>query len=79
MENQEQKKLIGPVGIVFDLILTVVFYFYMASVLVNHVHLEVDNKVLMGAFAALPLAGGFWLAINMLRVTWVDHKRNPRN
>lgn len=75
--GMEDKKLVSKAGIVFDLILTIIFGVYITWVCSHHVpgaSLE-STRWLFGAFAAVPVTGTFWLALCLGRVTIVDMMR----
>lgn len=75
----EQQKLVGPVGVIFDLILTIVFFFFMVKICMAHAPAEsLKWQLIAGGFCALPITGVFWLAINLFRVTLVDQLRRKK-
>jgi hypothetical protein len=68
-------KLITTQAVVIDLVLTVVYYVWINSILKKHVPWgeRGDTAVLLGAaYCGLCLAGVFWMAINLFRVTLAD-------
>lgn len=76
----EDKKLISKGGIIFDLILTLIFGIYMTWVCSHHAPgatLE-STKLILGAFTAIPITGTFWLALCLGRVTIIDMIRRRR-
>ena len=75
-ENQAEEKLVSKRGIVVDLILTVIFFFFMKGVLEAHVP-SGDPAIisLVSGFTSFCLTLVFWLAVSMLHVTWVDWAR----
>lgn len=73
----EDKKLISTTAIIFDLILTFLFGIFMTWVCSHHApgaSLE-STRWILGAFAAIPVTGTFWLALCLGRVTIVDMLR----
>jgi len=76
MEPQENKKLVGKVANIIDIALTLTFYTIMAFVLRPFVPMQGEGVVeLWAAITALPMAGIFWLVVQMFRVTLVDQLR----
>ena len=82
MNNQEQDtepKLTSKATIVFDLVLTIVFYAIMARVLVPFVPMQGKGVPdAWAAFTAIPMAGVFWLLTQMFRVTLTDQLRRSK-
>jgi len=79
MNTQEDKKLVGKVANVIDVVLALIFYAIMAHVLRPFVPMQGDGVVeLWAAIAAIPTAGVFWLVVQMFRVTLVDQLRSQR-
>lgn len=70
-------KLVTPLGIVIDVILSVAFFVYMASVVASHVPLPVENYPIANPAITYAtsacLSGVFWLALGCFRVTWKDY------
>ena len=80
MEQQEEKKLVGKIANVIDVILALTFFAIMAFVLRPFVPFQGKGVVeLWAAFTALPMAGVFWLVIQMFRVTLVDQMRSKHS
>lgn len=70
-------KLVTPLGIVIDVILSIAFFVYMGDVIGPHVPLPAHqypmaNPAITYATAAC-LSGVFWLALGCFRVTWKDY------
>ena len=68
-------KLITKQAVVIDLVLTVVFFVWITSILKKHVPWSEAGQtaVLLGAaYCGLCLAGVFWMALNLFRVTLAD-------
>jgi protein-S-isoprenylcysteine O-methyltransferase Ste14 len=81
MENMKPK-LITKQAVVIDLVLTVVFFVWITSVLKKHVPWSEagETAVLLGAaYCGSCLAGVFWMALNLFRVTLADQMlpKNP--
>jgi hypothetical protein len=74
MDNMKPK-LITKQAVIIDLVLTVVFFVWITSILKKHVPWgeRGDTAVLLGAaYCGLCLAGVFWMALNLFRVTLAD-------
>ena len=68
-------KLITKQAVAIDLILTVVFFVWITSILKKHVPWSEAGQtaVLLGAaYCGLCLAGVFWMALSLFRVTLAD-------
>lgn len=81
MENMKPK-LITKQAVVIDLVLTVVFFVWITSILKKHVPWSEagETAVLLGAaYCGACLAGVFWMALNLFRVTLADQMlpKNP--
>lgn len=76
----EEKKLISTGGIIFDLVITVLFGIYMTYVCSHHTPplAKESTRLIVGAFAALPITGIFWLSLNLARLTIVDMLRQRK-
>ena len=74
-ENQDQPLVSGK-GIANDLFLSLLFFLFMREVLVPHVPSEDPTAILIvSSMTSFCMTGVFWIAANMLRVTWVDFNR----
>jgi protein-S-isoprenylcysteine O-methyltransferase Ste14 len=74
MDNMKPK-LITKQAVVIDLVLTVVFFVWITSILKKHVPWSEAGQtaVLLGAaYCGLCLAGVFWMALSLFRVTLAD-------
>lgn len=79
MDNKENKKLIGKISNIIDIVLALAFFIVMAFVLRPFVPMQGEGVVeFWAAFTALPMAGVFWLLIQMFRVTIVDQIRSAK-
>ena len=79
MEKQEDKKLVGKIANVIDIVLALIFFTIMAFLLRPFVPFQGEGVVeLWAAITALPMTGVFWLLIQMFRVTFVDQLRAKR-
>lgn len=68
-------KLVTKWGVIVDLTLTVIFYFWMATILKKHVPwVEAgESAVWAGALlASACLSGVVWMALSLFRVTLAD-------
>ena len=75
-ENLDQP-LVTKKGIVTDLVLSLLFFLFMREVLVPHVPSQDPTPILIvSSMTSFCMTGVFWIAANMLRVTWVDYIRN---
>ena len=76
----EEKKLISTGGIIFDLVITILFGIYMTWICGHHTPplAKESTRLIVGAFAALPITGIFWLSLNLLRLTMVDMLRRRK-
>ena len=76
MSDESEKPLVSKKGIVIDLFLSLIFFFFMREVLVPHVPSQDPSAILIvSSMTSLCMTGVFWIATNMLRVTWVDYSR----
>ena len=76
MSDDSEKPLVSKKGIVVDLFLSLIFFFFMREVLVPHVPSQDPSAILIvSSMTSLCMTGVFWIATNMLRVTWVDYSR----
>ncbi len=74
-ENQDQPLVSGK-GIANDLFLSLLFFLFMREVLVPHVPSEDPTAIsIVSSMTSFCMTGVFWIAANMLRVTWVDYNR----
>jgi hypothetical protein len=82
MNNQDtgtEPKLVSKMAIVVDLLLTLIFYGMMAVVLIPFVPMQGKGEPeIWAAFTAIPLAGVFWLLVQMFRVTLTDQLRRSK-
>jgi len=71
-----EEKLTSPKTILFDLMLTGLFFLFMTWVLRPFVPAQTPFLIwFFAGFTALPLTGVFWLASQMFRVTLTDQLR----
>lgn len=76
MEKQEEKKLVGKLANVIDIAMALIFFVIMAFALRPFVPMQGKGVVeFWAAFTALPMAGVFWIVVQMFRVTLVDQIR----
>jgi len=77
--EQTNKKLITPLGVVFDVILTAIFFVFMLGVCRPHVPIETEpTNTILAALTALPIACVFFVALQCFRVTLVDQLNRKR-
>ena len=76
----EDRKLISKGGILFDLVLTILFGIFMTMVCAEHAPpmTSGNTKLMIGAFTAVPITGTFWLGLSLFHVTLVDTIRRRR-
>ena len=76
MSENSEKSLFTVGGVIIDLVLSVIFFLLMRKILVPHVPSQDPNAVLIvSSMTSFCMTGVFWIAANMLRVTWVDYNR----
>ena len=76
-DTPENLPLISKKGLIFDLVLTVIFFLFMRDVLISHVPSQDPVAVnLVASMTSFCMSGVFWLAASMFRVTLVDYQRN---
>ena len=75
MEKSEEK-LVSRKGLVFDLVITVIWFVFFAVILQPYVPAQTElYRTVFAIFTSACLTGVFWLAINMFRVVRVDQTR----
>lgn len=73
------EKLTSPKTILFDLVLTGLFFLFMTYMLRPFVPAQTPAIIwFFAGFTALPLTGVFWLATQMFRVTLTDQLRRNK-
>ena len=79
MSENSEKTLFTFRGVIIDLVLSVIFFLLMRKILVPHVPSQDPNAVLIvSSMTSFCMTGVFWIAANMLRVTWVDYNRRKQ-
>ncbi|MEC8419935.1 MAG: hypothetical protein VXZ32_02315 [Verrucomicrobiota bacterium] len=79
MSENSEKSLFTVGGVIIDLVLSVIFFLLMRKILVPHVPSQDPNAVLIvSSMTSFCMTGVFWIAANMLRVTWVDYNRRKQ-
>ena len=79
MSENSEKSLFTFRGVIIDLVLSVIFFLLMRKILVPHVPSQDPNAVLIvSSMTSFCMTGVFWIAANMLRVTWVDYNRSKQ-
>ncbi|MFL2937669.1 MAG: hypothetical protein ACJZ7A_01035 [Opitutales bacterium] len=80
MSDNNDKPLVSKTGIVFDLFLAISFFLFMRWVLIPHIPSQDPLAVnIVSSMASFCMTGVFWIATNMLRVTWVDYSRRKNS
>ena len=79
MSDNSDQPLVTKKGIATDIALSVLFFLFMREVLVPHVPSQDLTAVLIVfSMTSFCMTGVFWIATNMLRVTWVDYNRGKK-
>mgnify|MGYP004109066547 FL=1 len=79
MAEKTDKPLVSQTGLVFDFVLAISFFLFMSWVLIPHIPSQDPMAVkIVAGMASFCMTGVFWIATNMLRVTWVDYSRRKR-
>lgn len=79
MSEDSEKTLFTFKGVIIDLVLSVIFFYLMRKILVPHVPSQDPTAVLIvSSMTSFCMTGVFWIAANMLRVTWVDYNRRKQ-
>ena len=80
MPENNDKPLVSKLGIAFDLFLAISFFLFMWWVLMPHVPSQDPLAVnIVSSMVSFCMTGVFWIATNMLRVTWVDYSRRKNS
>lgn len=77
-DSQEtpQRKLVSPIGAVVDFILATVFFLVFTFFVIPS-HVPAENPVAvyaLSAYTSFAIAGVFWIALMLFRVTFVDQR-----
>ena len=80
MNDEKKQPLFSFKGVVIDVILSIIFFFFMREILVSHVPSQ-DSKtiIIVSCMTSFCMTGVFFIAINMLRVTWVDYNQRQKS
>ena len=79
MSEISEQPLVTKKGIATDIALSILFFLLMREVLVPHVPSQDPTAVLIvSSMTSFCMTGVFWIAANMLRVTWVDYNRGKK-
>ena len=79
MSDNSDQPLVTKKGIATDIALSVLSFLFMREVLVPHVPSQDPTAVLIvSSMTSFCMTGVFWIAANMLRVTWVDYNRGKK-
>jgi hypothetical protein len=77
--ENDNRKMISPLGHVIDLVLAGVFFLFMQRVCYAHTPDTSEKwKQILAAYTAVALTGVFWLVLQGLRVTLVDQIRRKK-
>ncbi len=80
MNEQEEKPLFTKSGSGIILFITIGFFFLMRGVLMPHVPSQDPDAVnIVASITSFCMTGVFWIAANMLSVTWIDYSRRKKN
>jgi len=80
MSNDAEQTLFSKKGVVLNLVLSVFFFLFMREVLVPHVPLQDPTAVMIvSSMTSFCMTGVFWIAANMLLVTWVDYNQKKKS
>lgn len=76
---EDNRKLVGPLAILIDLVLTAGFFLFMTKIAYGHTPDFSDKgKLVFAAYTSLCLTGVFWLTLQCLRVTFIDQMRRKK-
>ena len=79
-DQPEDQPLVSKTSTIVVLVLSAIFFFFMRAVLVPHVPSEDPLAVnIVSSMTSLCMTGVFWIASNMLLVTWVDYQRRQKS
>lgn len=78
METTKQT-LVSAKAIIFDILLSIGFFGYMAWVCRSHVFIEQEPILtILACFTALCVTGVFWIGIQYFRVTLTDQRKRRK-
>ena len=80
MNEQEDVPLFTKPRSGIILVITIGFFLFMREVLMPHVPSQDPDAVYyVVSMTSFCISGVFWIAANMLGVTWVDYSRRKKN
>lgn len=80
MNEQEEVPLFTKPRSGIILVITIGFFLLMREVLMPHVPSQDPDAVYyVASMTSFCISGVFWIAANMLGVTWVDYSRRKKN
>ena len=80
MNEKEEKPLFTKSGSGIILFITIGFFLFMRGVLMSHVPSQDPVAVnIVASMTSFCITGVFWIAANMLGVTWVDYSRRKKH
>ena len=80
MNEQDDKPLFTKFTSGIILAITIGFFLFMRGVLMPHVPSQDPVAVnIVASMTSFCMTGVFWIAANMLGVTWVDYSRRKKN
>jgi len=75
----KKNKLVSPLAIIFDLVVTAGFFLFMQQVAYTHTPDWAETyKQIAAAYCSLCLTGVFWLVLQGFRVTLTDQLRRKK-
>jgi hypothetical protein len=76
---EDNRKLVGPLAILIDLVITAVFFAAMTKVSYGHTpDFSPTGKWIFAAYTSLCLTGVFWICLQCFRVTLIDQCRRKK-
>lgn len=79
MSKEDDRPLVGKKALTFCGAFTAVFFVYMLYVCQSHVPAQtLEMRLLFGAYGALCLSGGCFLALTLLCATFIDQRRRKQ-
>jgi hypothetical protein len=80
MNDEKKQPLFSLKGVIIDVILSIIFFFFMREILVSHVPSQDPiTIIIVSCMTSFCMTGVFFIAINMLRVTWVDYNQRQKS
>jgi len=80
MSNDAEQTIFSTKGVVLNTLLSIIFFLFMREVLVPHVPSQDPTAIMIvSSMTSFSMTGVFWIAANMLLVTWVDYNQKKKN